>query len=230
MTDTRAHFHSDLESLEQSIHEIGDRAHELTGMAVQALTTGDLELAGEVKAGDEFIDHMYLDIHNRWINLMARQQPMGVDLRLMSVLLHMNVTLERTGDQAVNIAKLAELSHGLPSSGRVIQMVQEMGDLVRPMLRTAIESFIRRDADEARLLPAMDEPVDRLNVKVNQEVVKLGADPRALEWATHMMMAARALERVGDQSVDIGEQVVYLVTGELLDFNEEALDEPGSTS
>ncbi len=97
------------------------------------------------------------------------------------------------------------------------------------MLRTAIESFIRRDADEARLLPAMDEPVDRLNVRVNQEVVKLGADPKALEWATHMMMAARALERVGDQSVDIGEQVVYLVTGELLDFNEEALNESGST-
>lgn len=229
MTDTRAHFHSDLESLEQSIHEIGDRAHELTGMAVQALTTADLELAQQVKVGDEFIDHMYLDIHNRWINLMARQQPMGVDLRLMSVLLHMNVTLERTGDQAVNIAKLAELSHGLPTSGRVIEMVQEMGDLVRPMLRTAIESFIRRDADEARLLPAMDEPVDRLNIRVNQEVVKLGADPRALEWATHMMMAARALERVGDQSVDIGEQVVYLVTGELLDFNEEALNESGST-
>ena len=150
MTDTRAHFHSDLESLEQSIHEIGDRAHELTGMAVQALTTGDTELAQEVISGDVFIDHMYLDIHNRWINLMALQQPMGVDLRLMSVLLHMSVTLERTGDQAVNIAKLAKLSHGLPSSGRVIELIQEMGDLVRPMLRTAIESFIRRDADEAR--------------------------------------------------------------------------------
>ncbi len=229
MTDTRAHFHSDLESLEQSIHEIGDRAHELTGMAVQALTTGDTELAQEVISGDVFIDQMYLDIHNRWINLMALQQPMGVDLRLMSVLLHMTVTLERTGDQAVNIAKLAELSHGLPSSGRVIELIQEMGDLVRPMLRTAIESFIRRDADEARLLPAMDEPVDRLNRDVSRAVLTLGADPRALEWAMHMMMAARALERIGDQSVDIGEQVVYLVTGELLDFNEEALDEPGST-
>ena len=228
MTDTRAHFHSELESLEQSIHDIGDRAHELTGMAVQALATSDMELAQEVKSGDLYIDHMYLDIHNRWINLMARQQPMGVDLRLMSVLLHMNVTLERTGDQAVNIAKLAELSHGLPTSGRVLDMIQEMGDLVRPMLRTAIESFIRRDADEARLLPAMDEPVDRLNKSVSREVLTLGADPRALEWATHMMMAARALERIGDQSVDIGEQVVYLVTGELLDFNEEALDEPGS--
>ncbi len=228
MTDTRAHFHSDLESLEQSIHEMGDRAHELAGMAVQALTTGDPALAQEVIDGDIFIDRLYLDTHNRWINLMARQQPMGVDLRLMSVLLHMSVTLERTGDQAVNIAKLAKLAHELPSSGRVIELIQEMGDLVRPMLRTAIESFIRRDADEARLLPAMDEPVDRLNRDVSRAILTLGADPRAMEWAMHMMMAARALERIGDQSVDIGEQVAYLVTGELLDFNEEALDARGS--
>ncbi len=227
MVDQRTHFHAELEALEQSIHEIGDRDHDLIGMAVQALVTGDLELAQRVKAGDQIIDQMYLDIHNRWINLIARQQPMGADLRLMSVLLHMNVTLERTGDQAVNIAKLAELCHDLPTSDHVIEQVQEMGDLVRPMLRTAIESFIRRDADEARLLPAMDEPVDRLNSSMYREVVALGTDPRLLEWGTHVMMAARALERIGDQTVDIGEQVVYLVTGELHDFNEEALDERG---
>lgn len=226
--DQRTHFHAELEGLEQSIHEMGDRAHTLIGMAVQALTTGDVQLAAEVQAGDRVIDQIYLDVHNRWINLIARQQPMGADLRLMSVLLHMNVTLERTGDQAVNMAKLAELCQGLPSSDRVIQQIQEMGDLVRPMLRTAIESFIRRDADEARLLPAMDEPVDRLNIGMYREVVAHGTDPKLLEWATHMMMAARALERIGDQAVDIGEQVAYLVTGELTDFNEEALDARGS--
>ncbi len=228
MVDQRTHFHAELEGLEQSIHEMGDRAHELIGMAVHALVTGDLDAAGRVREGDHVIDQLYLDVHNRWINLMARQQPMGADLRLMSVLLHMNVTLERTGDQAVNIAKLAALSHGLPMSSRIVEQVQEMGDLVRPMLRTAIESFIRRDADEARLLPAMDEPVDRINKSMYREVVALGADPQMLESATHMMMAARALERIGDQSVDIGEQVVYLVTGEFHDFNEEALHDRGS--
>ena len=226
--DRRTHFHAELEGLEQSIHEIGDRAHELIGLAVHALVTGDLEAAARVRDGDHVIDQMYLDVHNRWINLIARQQPMGADLRLMSVLLHTNVTLERTGDQAVNIAELAELSRGLPPSGRVVEQILEMGDLVRPMLRTAIESFIRRDADEARLLPAMDEPVDRINKSMYREVVALGEDPQMLEWATHMMMAARALERIGDQSVDIGEQVVYLVTGEFHDFNEEALLDRGS--
>lgn len=229
MEDTRSHFHQELEALEQSIHEIGDRAHGLIGKAVQALVEGDTSLAAEVRDGDDVIDRMYLDVHDRWINLMARQQPMGGDLRLMSVLLHMNVTLERTGDQCVNIAKLAELSTGLPKVERVAEQIVEMGDLVRPMLRSAIDSFARRDPDEARLLPAMDEPVDRINKNMYREVVALGSDPKLLEWATHMMMAARALERIGDQAVDVGEQVVFLVTGEFHDFNEESFDDGART-
>ena len=223
--DQRSHFHRELEALERSIHEIGDRAHGLIGASVEALVNGDVDLAAEVRAGDDVIDEMYLDVHNRWINLMARQQPMGMDLRLMSVLLHMNVTLERTGDQCVNIAELAELSKDLPRIERVAEQIVEMGDLVRPMLRTAIDSFARRDPDEARLLPAMDEPVDRINKNMYREVVALGADTGLLEWATRMMMAARALERVGDQAVDVGEQVVFLVTGEFQDFNEESFDD-----
>ena len=224
MVDQRSHFHQELEALERSIHEIGDRAHGLIGKSVRALVEGDLDLAEEVRQGDDVIDRMYLDVHNRWINLMARQQPMGMDLRLMSVLLHMNVTLERTGDQCVNIAKLADLSRGLPRVERVAEQIIEMGDLVRPMLRTAIDSFVRRDPDEARLLPAMDEPVDRINKNMYREVVALGSDPKLLEWATHMMMAARALERIGDQAVDVGEQVVFLVSGEFHDFNEESFN------
>lgn len=229
MVDTRSHFHQELEALERSIHEIGDRAHGLIGKSVRALVEGDLALAQEVRDGDDVIDRMYLDVHNRWINLMARQQPMGMDLRLMSVLLHMNVTLERTGDQAVNIAKLADLSQGLPRMERVAEQIVEMGDLVRPMLRTAIDSFVRRDPDEARLLPAMDEPVDRINKNMYREVVALGSDPKLLEWATHMMMAARALERIGDQAVDVGEQVVFLVSGEFHDFNEESFGDGART-
>lgn len=225
MVDQRTHFHAELEGLEQRIHEIGDRAYALISQSVRALVEGDVDLADQVKAGDEVIDQLYLDVHNRWINLMARQQPMGMDLRLMSVLLHMNVTLERTGDQCVNIARFAEFTARLPRTERVVEQIVEMGDLVGPMLLTAIESFVRRDADEARLLPAMDEPVDRINRNMYREVVALGTDPGLLEWATHMMMASRALERIGDQAVDIGEQVVFLVTGEFIEFNEDAIQD-----
>jgi phosphate transport system protein len=230
MVDSRSHFHEELDALEQTLLDVADRCERMTGMAVDALTLGDLDLAAKVQEEDAELDRMYLDTHNRWINLMARQQPMGSDLRLMSALLHLNVTLERTGDQCVNIAKLAELADGLPTRARIIEQIREMGDLVRPMIRTAAEAFVRRDADEARLLPAMDEPIDRINRLMYREVVDCAPDTKLIEWATHMMMAARALERVGDQAVDIGEQVAFLATGEYQEFSEEGFAERGPVS
>jgi phosphate transport system protein len=230
MVDSRSHFHQELEALEQTLLDVADRCERMTAMAVDALTLADLELAGKVEVEDAELDRMYLDTHNRWLNLMARQQPMGGDLRMMSALLHLNVTLERTGDQCVNIAKLARLCEGLPTRARIIEQIREMGDLVRPMIRTAAEAFVRRDADEARLLPAMDEPIDRLNRLMYREVVDCAPDTRLIEWATHMMMAARALERIGDQAVDIGEQVAFLVTGEFQEFSEEGFVDRGSVN
>ncbi len=220
MVDQRSHFHQELDALEQSIMDTADLCERMVGLAVTALVQQDLDAAARVVSEALHRDHG--SIHSRWINLMARQQPMGSDLRLMSALLHLNVTLERTGDQCVNIAKLARLTAGLPTSDRILEQIQEMTDLVQPMIRTAAQAFVRRDTDEARLLPAMDEPVDRINRRMYREVVACGGDPALLEWATHMMMASRALERIGDQAVDIGEQVVFLVTGDFQDFDEEA--------
>ena len=218
MSDTRVHFHQELASLEQALLNVADQAEQMVGMAVDAVCLPDMERAARVVALDVQVDKVYLDVHNRWIQLMALQQPMAGDLRMMSVLLHLNVTLERMGDQCVNIAKLAQVTYGLPRSDRIIAQLREMGDLIRPMIRTGIEAFVRRDLDEARLLPAMDEPVDRLNRNLYKEVVDCGRDPQLLEWATRMMIVSRALERIGDQVVDMGEQVVFLLTGELQEF------------
>jgi phosphate transport system protein len=225
--DIRSHFHHELEQLSEAILEVADRAERMVGMAVEAVCRADLSLAEQVIDQDALIDRSYLDSHNRWVNLMARQQPMGGDLRLMSVLLHLNVTLERTGDQCVNIAKMAQVTDGLPRADRIVEQIREMGDLVRPMIRTAVHAFVHRDPDEARLLPAMDEPVDRINRNMYREVVACGNEPKLLEWATRMMMVSRALERIGDQAVDVAEQVVFLVTGDYQDFDEEALIERG---
>lgn len=225
--DIRSHFHSELDQLSQAILEVAARAERMVEMAVEAVATADLGLARQVIDEDLLIDQSYLDSHNKWVNLMARQQPMGGDLRLMSVLLHLNVTLERTGDQCVNIAKMAQVTDGLPRAERIVEQLREMGDLVRPMIRTAVGAFVRRDPEEARRLPAMDEPVDRINRNMYREVVACGGHPKLLEWAARMMMVSRALERVGDQAVDVAEQVVFLVTGDYSEFDEEALAERG---
>jgi len=222
--DINLHFHQELEALEQTVLGMVDRAEQMVAMAVEAVNTSDHELARQVVDLDLEIDRTYLSVHNDWVHLMARFQPLGSDLRKMSVLLRLNSTFERMGDQCVNIAKISIFNAGLPRVERIVDQVQEMGDLVRPMIRAAVEAYLRQDLDEARLLPAMDQPVDRLNANMYKEIVAVGAHPQQLEWATKMLMASRALERIGDQAVDFAEQTIYLITGELAEFNEAGLD------
>lgn len=221
--DINLHFHSELEKLEQKVLGIVDQAEKMVEMAVESVTTGDQDLAEQVIELDDTIDATYFEVHQEWTNLMARFQPLGSDLRKMSVLLQLNITFERMGDQCVNIGKTTQFNEGLPRVERICEQIREMGDLVRPMIRTAVEAYVRKDIDEARLLPAMDQPVDRLNANMYKETVAVSDNKQLLEWATKMMMVSRALERIGDQAVDFAEQAAYLVTGERAGFNEKGL-------
>lgn len=221
--DTNIHFHAELDQLELKVLSMVDRAEQMVEMAVDAVTSDNLELAARVVALDDDIDETYFEVHTEWTSLMARHQPLGSDLRRMTILLQLNLTFERMGDQCVNIAKIAQFNNGLPRVERICEQIREMGDLVRPMVRTAIEAYVRGDVDEARLLPAMDHPVDRLNANMYKETVAVRDNPQLLEWATKMMMASRALERIGDQAVDFAEQTAYLITGERAEFDEEGL-------
>jgi len=224
--DVNLHFHTELDALEQKVLDEVDRAERMVEIAVESVTTGDLELAERVIEMDTEIDRIYFEVHQQWTNLMARFQPLGSDLRKMAVLLQLNITFERMGDQCVNIAKTTQFNDGLPRVERICEQVREMGDLVRPMIRTAVEAYVRKDVDEARLLPAMDQPVDRLNANMYKETVAVSDNKLLLEWATKMLMVSRALERIGDQAVDFAEQAAYLVTGERADFDEKGM---GST-
>ena len=221
--DVNVHFHSELEALEQKVLGVVDRAERMVEMAVESVTTGDVGLARQVVEMDDDIDSIYFEVHHEWTNLMARFQPLGSDLRKMAVLLQLNITFERMGDQCVNIAKTTLFNEGLPRVDRICEQIREMGDLVRPMIRTAVEAYDRKDVDEARLLPAMDQPVDRLNANMYKETVAVSENKLLLEWATKMMMVSRALERIGDQAVDFAEHAAYLATGERAEFNEKGL-------
>ncbi len=216
--DTNLHFHQELDALEQNVLGMVDRAEQMVAMAVDAICTSDVDLAAEVVKLDDDIDRTYIAVHGQWTNLMARFQPLGSDLRKMTVLLQLNQTFERMGDQSVNIAKVTKLNEGLPRVERMAEQIREMGDLVRPMIRTAMEAYVRHDLDEARLLPAMDQPVDRLNVNMYKEILVVGNHPPMLEWASKILMVSRALERIGDQAVDFAEQTAYLITGERAEF------------
>jgi phosphate transport system protein len=152
--------------------------------------------------------------------MLALQSPVAEDLRLISAILHCNLHLERVGDQAVNVAKLYLATKDARGSESMRRQLEEMSNLVVRMLRTAMEAFGRRDLELALRVPAMDDPVDRLNRMTHLEALKLADDPSQLDWGLHMNMAARALERVGDNAVDIAEQVGFLLTGEFREFTD----------
>jgi phosphate transport system protein len=218
MTEPRRHFHDELKTLEQELVLMAGMAERAVGKAVDALVTDDGALAEDVVAADADIDEKYLLIHQKWLETMALQTPVAIDLRLMSSVLHLLVTLERMGDQAVNIAKVVRSIEGHAREPMILEHLREMGDLVQPMVRTALEAFVQRDLGLALRLPEMDEPVNRLNRSMTQEVANCAPDQDVLEWAVPMLMVSRALERVGDQAVDIAEQVAFLLTGEFQEF------------
>ncbi len=145
---------------------------------------------------------------------------MAADLRLISAILHSCLHLERVGDQAVNVAKLYLMTPAVPGSASMRMLLDEMGERVVLMLRTAMDAFANRDLERCLQLPEMDDLVDRLNRSSHLEALKLAEDQGMLEWGLHMNLAARALERAGDNAVDIGEQVGYLVTGEFREFTD----------
>ena len=217
---TREGFHESLEKIELELLTMGELAATAVQRSVQALVEHDEAKANDVIQADDEVDELYLRIDGASLQLLALQSPVAADLRLVSVLLHSCLHLERIGDQAVNVAKLYLATKDEPGSEPMRQQIAEMGEIVVSMVRTAMEALARRDLQLCKKLPKMDDPVDRLNRTTHLEALKLADDPRSLDWGLHMNMAARALERVGDNAVDIGEQVAFVVTGLFREFTD----------
>ena len=220
MMDLRSNFHSALNELEVLLLRMAELADRQIADAVAALVAGDAERARQVRADDGAIDDLYLEVEQLWHETMALHTPVATDLRFMSLILNCSHSLERVGDQAANIAKIAVVTDGSPMRDTILLHIKEMAGVVGPMLRVAMESLTKRDISLALRLPEMDDPVDRLNRDMYKEVAACAHDPDLLEWAVRMMLVSRALERVGDRAVDIGEQVAFLLTGEFREFPE----------
>ena len=217
---TRETFHEELEKTELELLSLGELAGSAVQRAIEALMQHDDEKAQAVIDGDDQIDELYLKIDSDVLRMLALQSPVAEDLRLISAILHCDLHLERIGDQAVNVAKMYLHTKDARGSESMRQQLEEMGTLVVTMVRTAMEAFGRRDLDLALKVPVMDDPVDRLNRATHLEALKLADDPNQLDWGLHMNMAGRALERVGDNAVDVAEQVGFMLTGEFREFTD----------
>jgi phosphate transport system protein len=179
--------------------------------ALNALEAADEELASEVIAADHAIDRASAELHESIYRLLACQSPVAVDLRLVLAMLHVNLHLERAGDECVTIAKLVRLTAELPREPRLLEGFEEMGARAEEMIGLAVDCFLRRDAPGCAALVDLDDLIDSSNRRVVDHVLESSAGEDLDEWAVRMVIVSRCLERIGDHAVEIGEQTAHLV-------------------
>lgn len=217
---TRAAYQESLVELERKIQGEGDLVARALNDAVTALLSGDDELAAEVIAFDDEIDAAHHEVELAIERLLALQAPVAGDLRLILAILHVNHNLERMGDQCVNIAKLMLLIREAELPEDVNQLLAEMGSRTEEMVRVALDCFAARDVDRAETLIDLDEPIDSGNRDMVRLVIAHDGNEAQREAGIRATQIARCLERIGDNSVDIGEQTAFLVTGQVREFED----------
>jgi phosphate transport system protein len=218
---TRRHFSDELRRVEE--HALGgiDLVLAQVDRVLEAVEHQDVELAEMVVLNDDLVDGRYLEVHQSILSLLALQAPVAGDLRVVAALLHVIKHVERMGDQCVNIAKLLPLSgHEPPVRDEVRSRLLRMGRAARSEVAQAKAAFAMRDVSMAEDLVRQDREINRLNREIFQLAIDVGTDVDTREWAMHMVMMARALERIGDNAVDIGEQTAFVVTGLFREFSD----------
>ena len=217
----RISFTEELSQLEAALQEEGDLVLRALRSSLNALARGDEELADEVISFDDEVDRRYISLEEGVQSLLARQTPVAADLRLVLAILRVNLHLERMADYCVTVAKLTKLMGDLNvSDERIGQSIEDMGQRAEQMIRVALDSFASRDADKALTLVELDELIDRANRNASEVVLSLGDSPQEREYGLRMLVVSRCVERIGDHAVDIGEQVFFLVTGEIREFTD----------
>ncbi len=217
--DHRLHFQEQLAVLEENALGGLDIVREQLERVLEALEHVDVELAQFVIHDDDRVDGRYLEVHQGILSLLALQAPVAGDLRLVAALLHVIKHVERMGDQCVNIAKLIPLSgHDPPVHPEIMGRLLRMGQAARSELMQSRAAFAERNVELAEDLVRQDRDVNSLNREVFRLAIEAGDDADTREWAMHMTMVARALERIGDNAVDIGEHTVFVVSGLFREF------------
>ena len=227
--DAHRHFHDELSHVKVRLLTMSGEAEAALGLAVEALLERDPDKAQRVIVGDRVIDSMEVEIEEQCINLLALQQPMARDLRMLTSALKIANDLERVGDHAVNIAQSTErltLARPITPEPEIVEMAR----LARDMLSDALEAFIRGDANAGREVCLRDDKVDALHRSVFRILLThMMEDPHMIGAGMELFLVSRNLERVADLATNIGEDVVFLVEGKSIKHHaEDRGDAPAS--
>ena len=215
MAQLRRMYRDRVAGLVDEALEMGALVLDMVPEVMAALQDHDRERAQRVIRADDVVDAHHRQLQEGVLTLLALEAPVASELRLISSLIHVNIHIERMGDYCVNVAKFVTSASEWRSDPELSAQLQDMGVHTRTVATRALEAYARRDVNLARQLPALDDPVDRLNKGLFRRLVTLAANNEStLDWAMSMALVARYLERFGDHAVDIGEQVIFVVTGE----------------
>ena len=213
--DIRSAFHKKLQEIQDQIVVMGNMVEVATTRSVESLKKQDLTLARQVMADDQKINRQRFDIEEKCIQLIATQQPMASDLRIIVSVLNIITEIERMGDYAEGIAKITIMIGDEPLLKPLVD-IPRMAEKTNEMLRRSLRAFIERDADTARKIANEDDDVDHLYDQVFRELLSfMIEDPRTISRATRLIWVAHNLERSADRVTNICERVAYIVTGKM---------------
>ena len=208
-------FDRDLEGIQALIMRMGGLVEEAIAKSALALETRDLDLAREVRAGDRAVDALDTQINEEAARIIATRQPIASDLRTVLSVFRISTNLERIGDYAKNIAKRAEAIVEQPPVSGGAASLKRMARQVELMLRDVLDAYIQQDAAKARDVRERDLEVDQMYSALFREYLTfMMEDPRNITACMHLHFMAKNIERMGDHTTSIAEQVIYLVTGD----------------
>jgi phosphate transport system protein len=221
MPTGRLHLRDEIRALEKQALSGLDLVADQIDRTMRVVVDHDFEMADMVIADDDRIDGRFLEVHQDILTLIARQAPVATDLRLLAALLDVIRRIERMGDQCVNICKVFLVAPDAPAddlglTDRILQMCRK----ARVLSLESGKAFAAKDVTAAERLSAADDQIDEMNREVFQLAVALAGDPDAREWAMHMTQVARAIERIGDNAVDIGEETAFVASGVYREFED----------
>ncbi len=217
-TTTRAAFDRQLRTLQDDVLLMGSMVEKAIERAIDALVRLDADLARQIIADDQRINDARWRLEEDAVRLLATQQPMAGDLRVVASVLPITTELERMGDHAEGIAKIVLMHGDLPPVKPLID-IPRMAELARSMLRRSLDALVRRDAEAARAIVGDDDAVDALYDQVYRELLTyMIEDPHLIQRATWLLWAAHNVERIADRATNICERVVYVVTGKMAEL------------
>lgn len=217
---TRNYFDKELQELQVLMLKMSSIVEETLGNAIKALKSQDIELAKKVIHDDDIVDDMELEIEDKCCKLIALQQPLATDLRVITTALKIITDLERIADYAVDISKTT-LKLSEEKYIKELIDIPRMGEITARMIRDSIDAYVHLDVEKAKAAAKLDDEIDAIYKQIYRELLLIMIeDPRKISQATYFLFVGRYLERIGDHITNICERIIYTVTGEHVDLND----------